>query len=160
MDRAERQEFVRKHRTCIFGYNRKNDGPAMTVVYYVLDGDDMLISTMAARAKALAVRRNPKVSICVLDEQWPPTYLQVYGDAAVEDDFAQAVDVMSRVVDLMAGSQLAPSKRPEIERMCREENRVVIRVRPYATFATPPRHVYKAEDIDTLTHFTSSSMPW
>ncbi len=35
MDRAERREFVRKHRTCIFGYNRQDDGPAMTVVYYV-----------------------------------------------------------------------------------------------------------------------------
>ena len=49
---------------------------------------------------------------------------------------------------------------PEIERRAREEDRVVIRVRPYATFATPPRHVYKAEDIDTLTHFTGSSQPW
>jgi hypothetical protein len=47
---------------------------AMTVVYYVLDGDDLLISTMAARAKALAVQRNPKVSLCILDEQWPLTY--------------------------------------------------------------------------------------
>jgi hypothetical protein len=132
----------------------------MTVVYYVLDGEDLLISTMAARAKAMAVRRDPKVSICVLDEQWPLTYLQVYGDATLEDDFGQSVDVMCQVVDLMAGAEVAPSKLAEIERMCREENRVVIRFKPYATFATPPRHVSKAEDIDALTHFTSSSMPW
>jgi PPOX class probable F420-dependent enzyme len=155
MDRIERREFVRKHRTCIFGYNRRNDGPAMTVVYYVLDGDDLLISTMAARAKALAVQRNPKVSLCILDEQWPMTYLQVYGDATLEEDFGQAVDVLRRVIDLMAEKDVTSAKLPEIERMAREENRVVIRVRPYATFATPPRHVYKAEDIDTLTHFTS-----
>jgi hypothetical protein len=44
--------------------------------------------------------------------------------------------------------------------MARAENRVVIRVRPYATFETPPRHVYKMSDIDTLTHFTSTSLPW
>jgi PPOX class probable F420-dependent enzyme len=160
MDRTERREFVRKHRTCIFGYNRRKDGPAMTVVYYVLDGDDLLISTMAARAKALAVRRNPKVSLCILDEQWPLTYLQVYGDAALEEDFGQAVDVLRRVIDLMAEKDVTSAKLPEIEQMAREENRVVIRVRPYATFATPPRHVYKAEDIDTLTHFTSNSQPW
>jgi PPOX class probable F420-dependent enzyme len=160
MDQTERREFVRKHRTCIFGYNRKNDGPAMTVVYYLMDGDDMLISTMAARGKALAVMRNPKVSICVLDEQWPLTYLQVYGDATLEEDFDQAVDVLRRVVDLMAGEQMPASKLPEIQRMARDEQRVVIRVRPYATFATPPRHVYKAEDIDGLTHSTSTSMPW
>ena len=160
MDRAERREFARKHRTCIFGYNRKNDGPAMTVVYYVLDGDDLLISTMAARAKALAVQRNPKVSLCVLDEQWPLTYLQVYGDATVEEDFDQAVDVLRRVIDLMAGQETPASKLPEIQRMCREEGRVLIRFKPYASFATPPRHVYTAEDIDTLTHFTSNSIPW
>jgi len=132
----------------------------MTVVYYVLDGDDLLVSTMAARAKALAVRRNQKVSLCVLDEQWPPTYLQVYGDAILEEDFGQAVDVMCRVTDLMAGRDVSSAKRPEIERMCRAEERVVIRVTPYATFATPPRHVYQADDIDTLTHFTSTSQPW
>ncbi len=160
MDRAERREFVRRHRTCVFGYNRKNDGPAMTVVYYVLDGDDLLISTMAARSKTLAVRRNPKVGLCVLDEQWPLTYVQVYGDATVEEDFGQAVDVLRRVIDLMAGQQMPASKLPEIQRIAREENRVVIRVRPYATFATPPRHVYQAEDIDTLTHWTSASLPW
>ena len=160
MDRAERRDFVYKHRTCIFGYNRKDDGPAMTVVYYVLDGDDLLISTMAARAKAAAVKRNPKVSLCVLDEQWPLTYLQVYGHATLEEDFEQAVDVMRRVVDLMAGHEMPADKMPEIRRICQEENRVVIRFRPYATFATPPRHVHKAADIDTLTHFTSTTMPW
>ena len=160
MDREERREFVRTHRTCIYGYNRKNDGPAMTVVYYVMDGDDMLVTTMAARQKALALKRSQKVSICVLDEQWPPTYLQVYGDAKLEEDFGLAVDVMSRIIDLMAGAKMPESKRPEIEKMCRDEGRVTIRVTPYATFATPPRHVYNAEDIDTLTHFTSSSMPW
>jgi PPOX class probable F420-dependent enzyme len=160
VDREERREFVRKHRTCIFGYNRKDDGPAMTVVYYVLDGEDLLVSTMAARAKALAVQRSQKVSLCVLDEQWPLTYVQVYGDATLEEDFGQAVDVLRRVIDLMAGEEVSRAKMPEIERMARDESRVVIRVRPYATFATPPRHVYKADDLDTLTHFTSSSQPW
>lgn len=63
MNARERQEFVRSHRTAVFGYARRDHGPAMTVVYYVMDGDDMLVSTMAARAKAKAVARNPKVSL-------------------------------------------------------------------------------------------------
>ena len=160
MDQEQRRQFVRDHRTCVFGYSRREHGPAMTVVYYVMDGDDLLISTMAARGKALAVQRSPKVSLCILDEQWPLTYLQVYGDATLEEDFGQAVDVLRRVIDLMAEKEVTSAKLPEIERMAREENRVVIRVRPYATFATPPRHVYQADDIDTLTHFTSNSQPW
>jgi PPOX class probable F420-dependent enzyme len=160
MNREERREFVYQHRTCVFGYPRRHDGPAMTVVYYVIDGGDLLISTMAARGKAHAVRRNEKVSLCVLDEKWPVTYLQVYASATLEEDFDQAVDVLRRVIDLMAGREMAAPKLPEITRMAQQENRVVIRVKPYATFATPPRHVYKPEDIDTLTHWTSSTMPW
>ena len=160
MEADKRRQFVRDHRTCIFGYGRREHGPAMTVVYYVMDGDDILVSTMEARGKAKAVARDPHVSLCVLDEQWPPTYLQVYGDATLEEDFEAVVDLMRRVIDLMAGEEMPTSKLPEIRKMCRDEQRVVIRVKPYATFATPPRHVYKAEDIDGLTHFTSTSMPW
>jgi nitroimidazol reductase NimA-like FMN-containing flavoprotein (pyridoxamine 5'-phosphate oxidase superfamily) len=40
MDRDQRREFVKDHRTCIFGYARQDAGPAMTVVYYVTDGDE------------------------------------------------------------------------------------------------------------------------
>ena len=41
MDKAEGRQFVHQHRTCVFGYDRKHDGPAMTVVYHVLDGDNL-----------------------------------------------------------------------------------------------------------------------
>jgi hypothetical protein len=45
---SERRAFVYTHRTCVFGYRRLHDGPAMSVVYYVpTDTDDLLISTMA-----------------------------------------------------------------------------------------------------------------
>lgn len=45
MNREERRNFVRRHRTAVFGYGRKNDGPAQSIVYYVTDGDDLLVST-------------------------------------------------------------------------------------------------------------------
>ncbi len=160
MDQAQRRQFVRDHRTCIFGYARKNHGPAMTVVYYVMDGDDLLISTMAARGKPRAVDRDGRVSLCVLDESWPVTYLQVYGRAVVDRDHELAVDVLTRVIALMADQSVPASRRPQIEQMVDDEQRVVIRVTPYATFETPPRHVWQMSDIDTLTHHTSTSMPW
>ena len=161
MNREERRQFVYDHRTCVFGYARKDHGPAMTIVYYVMNGaDELLISTMAARGKVRAVDRNGRVSICILDENWPPTYLQVYGDGVVDRDPGLAADVLGRVVGLMAGEAVPDSRRAQIEEMARTEDRVVIRVRPYATFETPPRHVYKMSDIDTLTHWTSNSLPW
>jgi PPOX class probable F420-dependent enzyme len=160
MDADKRRQFVRDHRTCIFGYARREHGPAMTVVYYVMDGDDILVSTMEARSKAKAVDRDPQVSLCVLDENWPPTYLQVYGTAVVERDPEQSADLLRRVVELMAGEPVPEDRRAQIAELARDEGRVVIRVRPYATFATPPRHVNDMADLDTLTHWTSSSLPW
>jgi PPOX class probable F420-dependent enzyme len=132
----------------------------MTVVYYVTDGDDLLVSTMAARSKAKAVDRDPRVSLCVLDENWPVTYLQVYGTAVVERDEEQAADVLRQIVELMAGEPVPAERRPQIAELARQEQRVVLRVTPYATFATPPRHVHKMADLDTLSHWTSASQPW
>jgi len=41
------------------------------------------------------------------------------------------------------------------------ENRVVLRLTPYATFETPPRHVYSADDVnENLTHEVGTSLPW
>ena len=57
MDQDARRAFVETHRTCIFGYQRKQGPPSMSVVYYVMVADDLLISTMATRAKARAVAR-------------------------------------------------------------------------------------------------------
>ena len=96
MNQRERMEFVRSHRTAIFGYNRIHDGPSMSIVYYVMDGDEILVSTMAERGKAKAVHSSPKISLCVLDEKWPPTYLQVYCDASIETDLEAATEQFAR----------------------------------------------------------------
>jgi PPOX class probable F420-dependent enzyme len=161
MNRDERREFVVGHRTAIFGYGRRQDGPAMTIVYYVIDGDEILVSTMAARAKAKAVERNPKVSLCVLDEQWPPTYLQVFCDAKIDTDHEASVDLGMRIAGLMAGTPMPESVRPMVAQGAKRENRVVLRLTPYSTFETPPRHVYSADDVnEKLTHSLGVSMPW
>jgi PPOX class probable F420-dependent enzyme len=131
---SERREFVRTHRTCVFGYCRRNDGPAMSIVYYIpTDTDELLVSTMAGRGKARVVDRDGKVSLCVLDERWPFSYLQVYADAAVEQDRDLAVDVMMAVAGRMSGQPLGEEARPHISETSERENRVVIRCRPYAT---------------------------
>ena len=158
---SERREFVRTHRTCVFGYGRQSDGPAMSIVYYIpADNDDLLVGTMAGRAKAKAVARNGKVSLCVLDETWPFAYLQVYCDAVIDDDDETLVDVMMAVGERMSGQPLAPELRPMVKAAAEEEGRVLVRCRPYATFVTPPRHLYRNDQDEPLTHWASASMPW
>ncbi len=161
MNPEERRQFVLDHRTAIFGYNRAKDGPAMSIVFYAATPDEIVVSTMAERAKAKAVARSPKVSLCVLDEQWPPSYLQVYCEAEIETDFDEVVDVMMQIAAVMAGQRMSPDVRPMVEEGARTEKRVAVRLRPYATFYTPPRHVHQESDIGPgLLHETSASLPW
>lgn len=164
MDREERRAFVREHRQAIFGYNREQEGPAMSLVYYVMDGNDMLVSTMAARGKARAVERNPKVSVCVLDEQWPPSYLQVYCDATIDataqTDLETVVNLMMRIQGLMAGRPISAAVRDMTRERALTEQRVQLRLQPYATFESPPRHVRSEEDVKGLTHDLGRRLPW
>ena len=161
MNPAERRQFVREHRTAVFAYGRRRDGPAQSVVYYVMDGDEILVSTMGARAKAKAVERLGKVSLCVLDEQWPPTYLVVYCDAKVETEPRAVVDLMLRIAGVMAGKPMPESVRPLVEEGARREGRVVLRLKPYATFHSPPKHVHRESDIgEKLLHGHGEGLPW
>lgn len=158
---SERRDFVRTHRTCVFGYRRLHDGPAMSIVYYVpTDNDELLVSTMAGRGKARVVARDGKVSLCVLDERWPFAYLQVYADAVVEREPGLIVDVMMAVAERMSGQPLPEEARPHIEAMARDEDRVVVRCRPYSTFAQPPRHLHRNDQEEQVTHWVSGIVAW
>jgi len=158
---SERREFVRSHRTCIFGYGRQSDGPAMSVVYYIpTDSDELLVSTMRGRAKAKATGRSGKVSLCVLDERWPFAYLQVYCDARVDDDPKLVVDVMMAVGGRMSGKPLPEAARPTVEAMAKAEDRVVLRCRPYASFAQPPRHLHRNDQEEQISHWITANLPW
>jgi PPOX class probable F420-dependent enzyme len=158
---SERRAFVRTHRTCVFAYPRRLDGPAMSVVYYIpTDDDELLVSTMAGRGKARAVERNPKVSLCVLDERWPFAYLQVYADAIIDSNPDLVVDVMMAVGGRMSGQALGEDARPIVEAMAAEEHRVVLRCRPYETFAQPPRHLHRNDQDEVITHWISGTVPW
>lgn len=36
----------------------------------------------------------------------------------------------------------------------------MLRLTPYATFETPPRHVAEADDVKNLTHRLGTTLPW
>lgn len=133
----------------------------MSIVYYVpTETDELLVSTMGGRAKAKAAARLGKLSLCVLDETWPFTYLQVYCDVVVDHDPTLIVDVMMAVGERMSGQPLNADARPYVEQMARDEDRVVLRCRPYETFAQPPRHLHRNDQDERLTHWISTAVPW
>jgi hypothetical protein len=111
----------------------------MSVVYYVpTDTDDLLIATMADRAKAHAADRDCKVGLCVPGERWPFAFLQVYADAEIERERDLVVDVMMAVAERMWGQRPGDEARPFVEAMAEREDRVVVRCRPMRH--SPRRH--------------------
>jgi hypothetical protein len=84
----------------------------------------------------------------------------VYADATVDPDPELVVDVMMAVGERMSGQPLGDEARPAVEAMAEQEGRVALRCRPYATFATPPRHLHRSGESARLTHWVSGSIPW
>jgi hypothetical protein len=98
--------------------------------------------------------------MCILDERWPFAYLQVYCDAEMDADPDLVVDVMMAVGGRMSGQPLPDDARPIVQEMAEKEARVVLRCRPYATFAQPPRHLHRNDQEERITHWLTASMPW
>ena len=113
---------------------------------------------MLDRSKPKAVQRKGKMSLCVLDENWPPTYITVYGDAVVEENGGD--DLLIAIRELMAEQSMPEDEREKLLKLAVEEKRCVIRFKPESTFETLPRHVYNPEDVDTLSHWVGNSLPW
>ena len=128
MTPEEQKAFLNDNRLVIVGIPRKSGGPHMSPVYYVIDGDDILISTTASRFKAKAIRRNPAVSLCILGEKPPFPYLLVYGTGRIEDGGAAAA--MRRIGERMTGNPIPEAAMPQLEERAKNEGRVVLRVTP------------------------------
>lgn len=73
-------------------------------------------------------------------------------DATVDTDLEKVVTLLMRILGLMVGKAMPESVREQTRQMALNERRVQLRVRPYATFESPPRHVYSSEDVADLTH--------
>jgi PPOX class probable F420-dependent enzyme len=124
----KQREFLATHRLCVVGYSRVSGPPALTPVYYALDGDDVIISTTAGRAKARAADRNPEMSVCILAEESPFDYVTVFGKARIEHE--GTVDAMMAIGGRMMGAAIAESARLALEQRAIDEGRVVLRITP------------------------------
>ena len=149
MDAEERRQFVYDNAVCIWGHNRKDEGPAMSIGYYAMDGDDILYFTMAKRAKARVARRDPRASVCVLDMQKPPSYLLVYGTVKVDSDLESVLKMATKTfqIEMKNEGNLVPAagppgdnerQREALIKWIQEEERVVLRLTPTSTFYSPP----------------------
>ena len=66
--------------------------PQTSVIWVGRDGDDLLFSTVAGRAKHRNLERDPRVSDTVIDSADPETYVELRGRATRTPDVGRRVD--------------------------------------------------------------------
>lgn len=79
-------DFLRPRHRGVLTTTRSSGGPQLSPVTCGVDPDGrIVVSTYPDRAKAVNARRDERVSICVLSDDWSGAYVQVDGRAEVID---------------------------------------------------------------------------
>src|SRR5688572_18312625 len=80
MDVSEAIEFVRKNPRAVLVTRRKDGAPQLSPILAVTDDEGrLLISSRETAYKVRNVRRDPRVSLCVLNEGFFGEWIQVDG---------------------------------------------------------------------------------
>jgi len=95
----ELRDFLDGHRVGVLATQAPDGKPRQSVVYYVRDGDRLLISTESKRLKARDVRRRGWASLCVLGHQQPYPSAVFSGRAEIltEDIGPPTASIMQRI---------------------------------------------------------------
>jgi PPOX class probable F420-dependent enzyme len=81
------RSFLEAPRFGVLGTAREDGSPQLTVMWYALDGDEIMMNTTTDRAKAANLRRDPRVALCV-EEGY--SYITLYGTVRLVEDQATA----------------------------------------------------------------------
>jgi PPOX class probable F420-dependent enzyme len=73
-------------RTGKVAVTRADGAPHVTPIWFVLDGDDLVFTTGSESLKARALRRDPRVSVCVDDDTPPFSFVLMQGEATLSED--------------------------------------------------------------------------
>lgn len=65
---------------------RADGSPTSNPVAYVWDGNCIRISSLKSRMKSKNIGRDPRFAFCVMSFENPMSYIEIRGDATVEDD--------------------------------------------------------------------------
>ena len=79
---AWRDFLIGKARTGKLATTRKSGAPHVTPIWFDLDGDEIVFTTGETSVKARNIARDPRVSLCVDDDNPPFAFVIIEGTAA------------------------------------------------------------------------------
>ncbi|HLJ66110.1 MAG TPA: PPOX class F420-dependent oxidoreductase [Chloroflexota bacterium] len=114
--------FLREKRFAVLATVNRNGTPQQSVVWYDLDGDEILMNTKAGRIKERNLRRDPRCSICIDDGY---RYLTIRGTVTLIDDQAVAQEDIRRLSTRYHGPERAEQQMRD---QFSNEHRVTLRL--------------------------------
>ena len=110
---------------------RRDGRPHVVPVWFVLDGDDVVFTTGAGSVKAGAMRGDPRVCMCVDDENPPFAFVTVEGIATLSDD----LDEMLAYATAIGGRYMGADRAEEFGRRNAVEGELLVRLHADHVFA-------------------------
>ncbi|MER8015755.1 PPOX class F420-dependent oxidoreductase [Streptomyces griseoluteus] len=108
----------------VVGTVQPDGSPQMSPVWVKRDGDDVLISTTVGRRKEKNLRRDPRVTVVVVDPENPYEYAEIRGTAELTTEGGQAlIDELSLKYTGKKYAEFNPASADDAER-------VVVRITP------------------------------
>jgi PPOX class probable F420-dependent enzyme len=114
-------ELLKGQNFAVVATVRADGAPQTSVVWVDTDGENVVFNTTNARAKGRNLRHDPRVSISIWDDADPYKYLEVEGDASLDENGAG-----EHINDL--------SLKYEGKDFHTPVNRVIVRVKPARVF--------------------------
>jgi PPOX class probable F420-dependent enzyme len=118
-------------RTGLLGYLASDGRPLVAPVWFIVDNGDLVFNTAAKTAKGRALKRDPRVTICVDDPHPPFSYVQVQGTARISEDPQQLLDTATRI----GGRYMGIDRAEEFGRRNGVAGELVVRVTPTRVIA-------------------------
>lgn len=140
VDRAALVEFLRPRHRAVLMTSRASGGTQSSPVTCGVDERGrIVVSTYPERAKVRNIRREPRVSLCVLSDDWDGPYVHVDGVAEVLD-LPEALEPLVEYFRCIAGEH---SDWDEYRAAMLKQGKVLVRVAidgwgPIATGGFPP----------------------
>jgi PPOX class probable F420-dependent enzyme len=125
--RDELLDFVRPRHKCLLVTTRSDGRPQVSPVTSGVDEQGrIVISTYPERAKVRNLRRDPRVAVCILSDEWNGAWVQVEGTADVLD-MPEALDGL---VDYFRSISGEHPDWDEYREAMRKQDKSLIRIIP------------------------------
>jgi len=119
------REFVREHHSAVLMTRRQDGTPQLSPISCGVDSDGMVVvSTRETAIKVKNIRRDPQVSLCVLNDGFYGQWIQIDGRAGV----VTLPDAMERLVEYYRSIRGEHPDWDDYRAAMERERRVMVRI--------------------------------